>query len=164
VELEDKPAPGGGYLLFLHGVLGGSLLLDIAVTWHIGGSEPVALFAVGHSVVIVGLFYWGLLHAAYNTRYAINGDKLDIRCGIFKSSLRLSTVRDVEKVRTMSRTIGWGFGTRGFCNRFRNGVALIARQEKVFLSPSNPDIFMEQIRSRLSEPEIELSPPCRSGQ
>lgn len=155
MDFEDRPAPGGGYLLFLHLVLGGSLLLNMAITWHVGKAEPVALFAVGHSILIVGLIYWGLLHAAYNTRFTFIGDKLDIRCGIFKSSVKLSQVRGVEKSRTITRTIGWGFGSRAFCNRFRNGVVLITAKEKVFLSPSNPDIFMERVRSMLPGLESE---------
>ena len=119
------------------------------------------LFVVGHSIIIVGLIYWGLLDAAYRTRYTFSGDKLDIRCGIFKSSVRLSLVRGVEKSRTNTHTIGFGFGKRAFCNRFRNGVVLKLAREKVFLSPSNPDIFMEHVRSML--PDLEPEEAARDG-
>lgn len=97
MEYDDNPAPGGGYLAFLHLTLGSVLLLEIVLLWKYTSGSTVALFSVGHSVLIVAVIYAGLLHAAYNTQYTARGGKLDIRCGIFKSSLKLNRVNNIEK-------------------------------------------------------------------
>ena len=114
-----------------------------------------------HSIIMVGLIYWGLLHAAHNTSYNFSGDQLKIRSGFFKSTIRLHLLRGVEKTGTITRVLGWGIKSRAFCNRFRNGVVLIFAGEKVFLSPSNPDIFIERVRSLL--PELRAGASLHSG-
>lgn len=64
----------------------------------------------------------------------------------------------------MTKTLGWGFGRRAYCNRFKDGVVLILDKEKVFLSPSKPDIFIQYIRSMLADHDAQTELSDRSGQ
>jgi hypothetical protein len=161
MNFEDKPPPGRGYLLLIHLLNTIPLITIVSVLLFATERNAIVWFTLGHGLLIMGLIYWMLLHAAYNTSYKLDGIKLEARSGIFKTVLRASQIGEVTRVKNISRVLGWGIGSRGFCNRFRDGVLLNTGKEKIFISPSHPDLFIEQLKSIL--PNLTQEQPSSSG-
>lgn len=146
--LTDSPSPGIGYLLFIILVFGG-VLAAVAAGDGSAPGERVAQFGVG--LLMAGLFVL-MLHAALRTSYRVEGSLLHMRSGVFRSTVDLRSVRGIERCGFNQRTLGWSMGgSRGFCNRFTNGVRMRSGGDYVFISPSDPEQFVRRLEVYISE-------------
>lgn len=157
----DRPRPGAGYLVFatlLVGVVGGAFLtvgfLGNAVMGVAGG-------------VLVLLYLW-LLHAAFSTRYEIEGGVLRVRAGfVFRKDVPLADIATVERVQTITRVVGWGARRFGACNRLADGVRLEFSGGALFVSPVDCAAFIAALNEARG---ADVSPPpsgpaaCAAGE
>ncbi len=150
MNYEDKPRPGKGFLLVIQLSLAGPLLI-MTVIGAIAETGTHLWLALAPGIVILVLVYSFLLHAAYSTVYSIDGGALKMRGGFIKGNVELATVRTISKTGSVTTTLGWGFGSRAICNRFSDIVVLKTSKEKIFISPTDPDIFIEQLRSLIPD-------------
>ncbi len=146
---EDRPRPSGAYVT-------ANVLLILFVAAH-----PVAfLFIFGPGLgiyVIIPLvlslcLYIGLvIHAAYRTEYRIANGMLEMKTGIMlREGLSLGEIRCAKRVEFMRRISGRGsrkgeYCTRGFCNRFKNGVCMSTTNGDVFVSPTDIERFIAEL-------------------
>ncbi len=154
---EDKPAPGRGLLLLLNVVVAGSFLLILQRgVIAVGLNDPQTITGAVLGAIICALVYWIALNSIYRTSYRISDNTLELRCGFIYKKIRLGQIHAIQRVR------GWKAWTRpvlrrlSFCNRFTDLVRLELKGDTVLLSPGDPEIFIEQLRS--------LMPASASGE
>ena len=154
----DQPRPSGGYICFflffpvlLLLILGITLIRTYfiaEVASFIVEGVIFALLFIGF-VVIFGL----LLRTGYKIKYVLDEYTLHLYSGQKVAfSIPLHQISQVRKSAYNRRLIGWGIGNAGLCNRFRNGVCLTVTKGHssylLYISPSNPDDFLEHFNER----------------
>lgn len=154
----DQPHPSGGFigfsiffpvLLFL--ILGTTLIRTYFVATPaslIVEGVIFALLLIGF-VVIFGL----ILRMGYKIKYMLDEYTLHLYSGQRVAfSIPLYQITQAQKSAYNRRVLGWGIGTAGLCNRFRNGVCLTVTKGhssyQLYISPTNPDDFLAQFNER----------------
>ncbi|HLA41197.1 MAG TPA: PH domain-containing protein [Candidatus Glassbacteria bacterium] len=146
-EVIDRPTPGGGYVAIIVILVGGALAVSVWQAWKTYLVNPRTGYALAVPALIIGTLFFLVLHAAFFTKYRIDSDTLDIKSGLFRGKLPLTRIREISRSQFNWRVLGWGFRQRGFCNRFTDGVKLITEKESIYASPTNPQLFMSQLRT-----------------
>ena len=154
----DKPRPGKGYILFL-------LLILVAVFCiypvgfafsYLASTSRSTILAQGLlgaiPCAIIGVLVLVGLHAAYHTEYTFRDHLLELKGGgVVRRKVYLEQIVEAKKVPYNGRMLGSKLTGRmmntGVCNRYKNGVLLITRTENIYLSPSDPDKFLELLSS-----------------
>jgi Bacterial PH domain len=157
----DKPPPGRGYLLLLYLTLAISLFTMVSVGYLVvasGEANTIFWIIMVLSMVFLVLVFGFILHGAYSTVYIIEGGVLKMRSGPIKGSVELATVRGISKNGSVTTTVGWGIGSRAICNRFSDIVVIQSGREKICISPTDPNLFIEQLRSLIPNPIPEKTP------
>jgi len=154
----DKPKPGKGYILFL-------LLILIAVFCiypagfafsYLASTSRSTVLAEGWigalPCAIIGILVLVGLHAAYHTQYTLSDHQLELKGGgVVLRKVALEQIVEAKKVPYNTRLLGSKMAGRiintGVCNRYKSGVLLTTRTENIYLSPSDPDKFLELLFS-----------------
>jgi hypothetical protein len=154
----DKPRPGKGYVLFLLLILVAVFCIypaGFAFSYLASTSRTTVLvqgLLAGLPLVIIGILVLIGLHAAYHTQYTLRDHQLELKGGgVVLRKVNLEQLVEAKKVPYNNRMLGSKMTGRmintGVCNRYKNGVLLITRTENIYLSPSDPDKFLELISS-----------------
>lgn len=155
----DKPQPGKGYIVFLLLVLIGVFCIYpvVFVFSYLRAEEASRStllfegFVIALPCVVIGIVMLVGLYAAYHTEYTLRENVLELKGGgVLRRKVALHQIVEAKKVPYNARLLGSGMGvggvrSMGVCNRFRNGVLLITRMEHIYLSPSDPDTFLEML-------------------
>jgi hypothetical protein len=158
----DQPRPSGGFICFsiffpvlLFLILGTTLIRTYFVATPaslIVEGVIFALLLIGF-VVIFGL----LLRMSYKIKYVLDEHTLHLYSGQkIAFSIPFYQITQAQKSAYNRRLLGWGIGTAGLCNRFRNGVCLTVTKGrssyKLYISPTNPDDFLEHFNEHKQLP------------
>lgn len=145
----DAPSPGGGYLVF--NLLVVLFLLLIPLYFRIGDDLrrklflPVTIISLGGAVAFA-LF----IHAGFDTRYAMDDENIYIRNGLVqRTTVDLRSIESIRRESLIRQPIGFTLKWKGFSNRYINGISLTTKDRVIFLSPSDTDRFLREIRIRI---------------
>lgn len=163
MEFEDRPKPGKGFVIFIVIVMAGSFLMVIMPLFTHGPGNPKALTATVLGVFILALVGWVVKSSAFRPRYIVSNNMLELRNGITYKKIRLSRIMAIEHAESWRDLIFPFWRRQGFCNRFKDLVRLELKGDTVFVSPSNPALFVEVIRKLIAETNpVELKPDRRA--
>ncbi len=159
IELfSDKPSPGRGFMLLVNVVIIGSILPLFFGVIDNGLSAPETITAAALAVPVIALVYWLALACARGTSYRIVEHTLELRCGYIYKKIKLHQILEISRT-SSSRNLAYPLLRRqNFCNRLTDFVRLDLKGDTVFLSPSNPDLFIEQLRSVIPDLSDNKSP------
>jgi len=146
-DVTDKPTPGFGYVVFILCLLGGIFAWLSYRAYNAYLVDRQLGYTLALPALLTGAGLILILHAAFFTTYRIDSEKLALKSGLFRGSLPLVRIKEISRKRFNWRVLGWGIGRRGFCNRFTDGVKLITDKESIYVSPTNPQLFMSQLRT-----------------
>jgi uncharacterized integral membrane protein len=146
--LVDTPAPGAGYVLLYVGLIVFLVALPIFLKrfrkirgWTAIGAFVICFAAAGAFLVF--------LQAGYATRYTMDNVTLTLRSGLFlREQVKINDIKEMRIVPTNWQALGWALTRMGYCNRFNNALKLVTARGLLYLSPTNPDQFIEEIKSR----------------
>jgi len=146
--LVDKPAPGLSYVLLYLGLM----LFLIAVPLFLKRFRKIRgpLAAVVFTVCFVAAgFFLVFLYSGFTTEYSLDSNTLFMRSGFLaKARVDLSDITEIQRVPTNWQGLGWALNKSGYANRFSNGLRLTTDKAAIYLTPSDPSLFEEEIRSR----------------
>ena len=152
----DQPGPSWGMVAFF----AITFLLLIVVfalipffSYHNGvmGAQFIVEIVIFVSLIIATISILGItFFACFNIKYIVNDQGIEMRAGRFPPfTLAFHEIGEVKKVPYTTRLLGFGLSSAGVCNRFRNVVLIRAKHRSIYLSPSNPDQFIEQLNAAL---------------
>lgn len=145
--ITDRPSPGSGYVTFLLLVFGTSLTVLAVLAGYYYDPLPKVAYCLWGASALTAALAAVVLDAAFRTSYHLEGRVLTMKCGLFDRTLDLTQVREMSRCGTIWRVLGRGFASRGYANRFVNGIRLdTTDREKIYLSPTNPQLFLEHVR------------------
>ena len=144
----DAPDPGAGFLSV--NIITIIILLAIPIFYYNRLAVNTSLLTLVMIACIGGSIVFGfIIHAAFNTRYSIDESTLAIRNGhILKAELELEEIRDIGTVSFNRQTFGTAFNMRGYCNRFIGGVRILTDDLVIYLSPTDPVEWIEELERR----------------
>ncbi len=145
----DKPSPG---VFFIATMLSLMFLVTILPLYTMGFfSDPSVMPPVVIPFFIMpAIIFILLVHAGYHTEYILNEKSLDLKCGwIIKGSIPYQNISAIKPAKFNSRTLGRGYGQKGYCNRFTNGLVLQVGKDQVFISPSDNDRFLFELQIKI---------------
>lgn len=146
--LVDKPTPGLGYVLLYLGLMLFLVVVPIFLRRFrkLRGGWGAAVFAV---CCVAAAFFLIFLYSGFTTEYSLDGNTLYMRSGFLaKGQVNLADITEIRKVPTNWQALGWALNRTGYCNRFANALRLTTDKALIYLTPSDPDRFVEEIRSR----------------
>ncbi|QBD80865.1 hypothetical protein EPA93_34815 [Ktedonosporobacter rubrisoli] len=156
--LVDRPRPSAGFIRFM-------LLIPLGIACVFGFCLAITLLASGSALALMiegitfALLFCGicvlfgiLLLSGYRIKYVLDEQALHLYMGSRRtSSIPLSQIIDGQKTPFIARLLGRGSTDVGLCNRFRNGLIFHVQSSwgyRLYLSPSDPDMFLAQLRRR----------------
>jgi hypothetical protein len=146
-EYSDRPPPGRGFLLLFNVVIIGSILPLLFRAFDDGLNDPEIITAVALGVPIIALVYWLVRKGAHGTSYRISENTLELRGGLIYKKIRIGQILEISHARSHKELVNPFLRRQGFCNRFTNLVRLDIKGDTVFISPSDPEQFIEMLRS-----------------
>lgn len=152
--LEDRPRPSAGFicsfLCFPFGILG--LMFGLTYLLTGGSIRTIQIASATYMIVFVvfAVFFGILLLMSSRIKYTLDGQALRMYTIGRSFTVPLNQIVHGEKSRWNRRLMGWGPATAGLCNRWGNGLCLTVsggRQYFLYLTPSDPDAFLAQVRA-----------------
>jgi hypothetical protein len=143
VEFRDHPKPSWAYVGFIVLLVVPTTLPSVLMFLGYGALIAIATCIMTFPGLLLLLL---LLHAGYATEYRVDGDAVNLRCGlVMNRRIPLKDIQSVEAVHAIPRVLGWNPGALGYCNRFRDGLKLTTATHAIYLSPSDSDAFQKAL-------------------
>lgn len=144
----DKPSPSMTYVLFniifLILFLLGPFILNHFIKFRLPLLICLIMILWG-TAGVMGL----VVHAAHNTEYSMDETTLTLQCGyMMDEKIALDKIHDIRPVMINFQTMGWSTRWRGFCNRFGNGLKISVNGIRYYISPENPQHFLNELRTK----------------
>ena len=143
VIYRDMPSPSLGFVASIPAASLAPGLLFLFL-----GAHTLA-FALMLTMVPVTLV---VLHAALSTEYSMTRSTIEMKAGPFlKAKMPLAEIHSITRVQRMSRLLGRGMikggvCSRGFANRYTEGLRLDTTGGPVLVSPSDNTAFISAWR------------------
>ena len=141
----DKPRPAAGILLTMSAFLVFFLVLvPLSFTWEILPLFQVSIILILLLMILILLYGFWMLH---HTSYLVDQEGIQVRYGSSEENYSWSEFSEVKRQRGLfALKLGW----RGItpCVRLTDAVRLSRSHSKIplFLTPTDPDQFLEVIR------------------
>jgi len=146
----DSPKPGFGFISVIIIAIAVMIIIPIAFRRNPANSSAMAVFIIivcAGGVIVFGM----ILHAAFNTTYTIDEEKLRVKNGFFlKGEYSISGIERVDRTGFNFQTFGSALHLRGHCNRFTNGLKIVAADRIVYISPADRDRLASFLKERLA--------------
>ncbi|WXG42251.1 MAG: PH domain-containing protein [Candidatus Freyarchaeum deiterrae] len=149
----DKPKPSNGYVsYFILAALAAAVLLmliSITFTYTIWGQDLTPKVIISFiSYYLPYVFLIGIaIHAAYNTEYRIENEKLWMKFGYLKKgSVSLDEIKCVEKVEFIILLSP----RSNYCNKFKNGIRMTTEKRIIWVSPEDSERFISELELKTS--------------
>ena len=152
--LIDRPAPSVSYVLLYLGLIVFLVALPLFLKRYkrLRGALKVVVFAASFLAAAVFAVF---LIAGFTTQYSLDNNTLTLQSGFWSSTqVKLEAVRSVDKVPLNWQGLGWALNRTGFCVRFANCLRVTTQQKVVYLSPRDPDQFLQEVLSRQKESNL----------
>ncbi len=152
--LIDKPTPSVSFVLLYLGLIVFLIVLPLFLKRYrkLRGALAVVVFAVCFLAAAVFAVF---LTAGFTTQYTLDNNILSPRSGFWSSTqVKLEAIRSVDKVPLNWQALGWALNRTGFCVRFANCLRVTTPQRVIYLTPRDPDQFMQELLSRHKESNL----------
>jgi uncharacterized membrane protein YdbT with pleckstrin-like domain len=145
----DAPGPGGGYLIFNLLVVLFLLLIPLSLRMKEGTRRK--LFLPVAVISLCGVVAFAIIiHAGFETRYAMDDRNLYIRSGLIqRTTVPLGLIEHVGREPLIWQPVGFTLKWKGYSNRYVNGISLTTKNRVIFLSPADTERFLREIHIRI---------------